>query len=75
MDLNRFPEILSDEIVKLFSEAKENGGLEYIFTIVRLDGITYKKPDPIIMLNENIEKYEKWRWTPRVRQPDGIDKL
>jgi hypothetical protein len=35
---------------ELFDEARSNGGLEYIFTLVRVDGMTFNVPDPILQL-------------------------
>lgn len=37
---------LDSEIRALFSEARTNGGLEYIYTLVRVEGLTHQR-DPL----------------------------
>ena len=41
------------ELEKLFDEAKTKGNLTYLFTLVRLDGIT-RRPDPIRQLHVSV---------------------
>lgn len=40
----------------LFQAAKEKGGLQYIFTLVRVDGISRGRPDPLLLLREESKK-------------------
>jgi len=44
-----------DEVVKnLYDFAKQKGGIEYIYTLLRLDGINYKLKDEFIELDEKL---------------------
>ena len=46
-----------DVLKKLFMEAEKNGGLEYIFTLLRVTGITRSK-DPLIELESILKDHE-----------------
>jgi len=37
-------------MTRLFDTAKNNGGLEYVFTLVRVDGLSFDTPDPLVGL-------------------------
>ena len=40
---------------ELFSAAESNGGLQYIYTLVRVEGITFNVPDPVLQLRTALQ--------------------
>jgi hypothetical protein len=48
---------IQDNLTELFNQAETQGGLEYIFTLVRVNGLMFNNPDPILELRSKIEKY------------------
>lgn len=46
----------SKHLEKLFNAAPLKGGTEYIFTLVRVDGIRYGFPDPLLTLRAALQK-------------------
>jgi hypothetical protein len=67
------------DLKTLFKTAEKEGGLEYIYTLVRVEGITYKKKDALIelrMLIENLsdtiaddEIIEKYKECAKYKEP------
>lgn len=49
---------VSSILKELFDEAKSNGGLEYIYTLVRVDGIKCNTPDPILVLQSLLKNHD-----------------
>jgi len=45
-------------LTNLFNQAETQGGLEYIFTLVRVDGLTSNIIDPVIELHSKLNKYD-----------------
>jgi len=48
----------SQKIIELFLDAKKNGGVQYIFALVRAEGWTSYKTDPIKSFAKKIKKYK-----------------
>jgi hypothetical protein len=70
------------DLKTLFKIAEKEGGLEYIYTLVRVEGITYKKKDALIELrvftenlSDNIadgEVIEKYKECAKNKEPFNI---
>jgi hypothetical protein len=43
----------AEKLEKLFDDAKTSGGMNYLYTLVRVEGIT-RQPDPILKLRKNL---------------------
>jgi hypothetical protein len=49
---------VSSILKELFDEAKSNGGLDYIYTLVRVDGMKCNTPDPILELQSLLKNHD-----------------
>lgn len=47
---------IEDQLIILFNQARENGGIEYLYTLLRVTGIG-EGPDELIQLYNNLETY------------------
>ena len=39
----------------LFNTAQSNGGIEFIYTLVRVDGFTFNVPDQLLQLRSTLQ--------------------
>jgi len=46
---------VSAPIRNLFSSAKSKSGIEYIYTLVRVDGLALNSPDPLLNLQSELQ--------------------
>lgn len=56
--MKNFHKEASNRLKKLFGEAKSNGGLDFIYTLVRVDGIKCNTPDPILELQSLLKNHD-----------------
>jgi hypothetical protein len=56
--MKNFHTEVSSILKKLFDEAKSNGGLNYIYTLVRVDGMKCNTPDPILALQSLLKNHD-----------------
>jgi hypothetical protein len=52
---------LADAFARLFLEARKRGGLDYMFTLVRVSGIS-SEPDPLLGLAEKVGSEGPYSW-------------
>lgn len=57
---------LSDEIQKLFLQARDNGGNEYLLTLLRVTGLSFEK-DPFILLEALLKEVD-----PNLKKQEAI---
>lgn len=51
-------EFIKETIASLFEEAKNNGGIQYLFTILRVTGLT-RQTDPLIKLRQEMNEFNE----------------
>ena len=61
MSVNLVPQFKENDVMgdleKLFQTAEKIGGIEYIFTLLRVEGITRNKQDALLELKSLIESF------------------
>ena len=65
-----FREKMNRILADLFNQAETYGGLEYIFTLVRVEGITFKTPDPILEIQSKLKKHD-----PKIKEESDLGPL
>lgn len=45
---------IKDALSALFRDARENGGLDFVYTLLRLEGMTFEKRDRLLELRDSL---------------------